>query len=221
MPPPNKLRTFVGGCVWLSATVRNKLAVSAEEVYFQYMTSRRWVIAALLCTASLTIGSARADTSIQGLVLNSEGKPVAGAEVRAEKLGASAARRLINLITTTDAVGRYAFNNLPIGPYTITVIGKNGAHSNPRTAYSTNDNQPIRRFMSPVPYQLRPDFGTRVAANDTKVAKRYVWKPGETGSHIGGQWVNAAEANNPSMNPLEVTNGDLSRTPSLRVNSLR
>src|ERR1700719_5128537 len=144
------------------------------------MTSRRWVMAALLGGATLTIGSVRADTSIQGLVLNSEGKPVAGAEVRAEKADISA-RRLINLITTTDAGGRYAFNNLPIGPYTLTVVGKNGAKSNPRTAYSTDNNQPIRRFMSPVPYQLRPDFGTRVAANDAKVTKRYVWKPGETG----------------------------------------
>ena len=54
------------------------------------MTSRRWVIAAVLCGASLAIGSAgAADTSIQGLVLNSEGKPVAGAEVRAAQIGNS------------------------------------------------------------------------------------------------------------------------------------
>jgi Carboxypeptidase regulatory-like domain len=194
-----------------------KLAVLAEEAYAHFMTSRRWVMAAILGGATLTIGSVRADTSIQGLVLNSEGKPVAGAEVRADKADNSSARRLV---TKTDAGGRYAFNNLPVGPYTITVVGQNGARSNPRTAYSTDNNQPIRRFMSPVPYQLRPDFGTRVAANDAKVTKRYVWKPGETGSHIGGQWINAADASRPSTNPLQITN-DLSSTPSLRVSSMR
>jgi hypothetical protein len=178
------------------------------------MTSRRWVIAAVLCGASLAIGSAgAADTSIQGLVLNSEGKPVAGAEVRADRLGTSARR----IITMTDAGGRYAFNNLPIGPYTITVVGKDGVRSIPRTAYSDDSGQSTRRFISAVPYQLRPDFDPRASSNNKK---RYVWKPGETGTHIGGQWIKVPDARQPSTNPLEKTNGDLSVVPCLRINSL-
>jgi hypothetical protein len=178
------------------------------------MASRRWVIAAALCGAALSIGSAEADTSIQGLVLNNEGKPVAGAEVRADRLGTSARR----IITTTDAGGRYAFNNLPIGPYTITVVGKDGAKSIPRTAYSDDSGQSTRRFISAVPYQLRPDFDPRASVNDEKLKKRYVWKPGETGTHIGGQWIKAPDARGPSTNPLEKTNGDLSIVPCLRIN---
>jgi Carboxypeptidase regulatory-like domain len=178
------------------------------------MTSRRWVIAAVLCGVSLTIGSAEADTSIQGLVLNSQGKPVAGAEVRADRLGTSARR----IITTTDAGGRYAFNNLPMGPYTITVVGKDGAKSIPRTAYSDDSGQSTRRFISAVPYQLRADFEPRASANDANLKKRYVWKPAETGTHIGGQWIKAPDARGPSANPLEKTNGDLSLVPALRIN---
>jgi hypothetical protein len=178
------------------------------------MTSRRWVIAVLFCGAAWTIGSAgAADTSIQGLVTNNEGKPIAGAEVRADRLDISARR----IVTMTDAGGRYAFNNLPAGPYTITVVGINGAKSNPRTAYSADSGQPVRRFISAVPYQLRPDFDPHASSN---AKMRYVWKPGETGTHIGGQWIKVPDARQPSTNPLEKTNGDLSVVPSLRINSL-
>jgi hypothetical protein len=80
-----------------------------------------------------------------------------------------------------------------------------------------DDGQPIRRFISPVPYQVRPDYRTGTPAN---VRGRYVWKADETGSHIGGRWITPEEAARPSGNPIEIVGGpDVNHSPALRVNS--
>ncbi|HEY4284408.1 MAG TPA: carboxypeptidase-like regulatory domain-containing protein [Chthoniobacterales bacterium] len=179
--------------------------------------SHRGIIA-VLCGLLLAL-PAMADTkSIQGLVLNSAGKPIVGAEVRADRADGSAKR----VVTKTDAEGRYAFMALPSGSYSITVVGEGGAHSLPalRTVPSASDSgQPIRRFISALPYQVKPDYRAGSSAN---VRARYVWKPGETGSHIGGRWIKASEAGDPSTNPLEkLGDGDFNRSAALRVNSAR
>lgn len=176
-------------------------------------------IFAVLCGLLLIVISAKADTNaIQGLVLNSAGKPVAGAEVRADRADVSAKR----VVTKTDAEGRYAFMDIPAGRYSITVVGEGGAHSLPtmRTVPSAADSgQPIRRFISALPYQVKPDYKAGSSAN---VRARYVWKPAETGSHIGGRWIKAGEANDPSTTPLETLgNSEFSRSAALRVNSAR
>jgi hypothetical protein len=182
------------------------------------MTYSQCRIACILCGALFTFSSAKADTkSVEGLIINSRGRPVAGAEVRADRTDVSAKR----FVTKTDAEGRYAFNALPAGKYSITVVAEGGAHTQARiaTVPTTADNgQPIRRFVSPLPYQVKPDFRTGSSVN---VRTRYVWQPGETGSHIGGRWIKAAEANQPSTNPLETLGGsDINRSPFLRVNSV-
>jgi hypothetical protein len=176
-------------------------------------------ITTAVCAVLLIVASSRADTkSIEGLVINKQGNPVAGAEVRAERKDSSAAP----LITKTDSRGLYAFTSIPAGKYTVTVTGEAGAHSLPRTAAVSatgNDGQPIRRFISPLPYQVRPDYRSGTPIN---VRRRYVWKSGETGSHIGGRWIAPAEAAAPSNNPLETLSGaNVYATPSLRVNSSR
>src|SRR5437763_16045577 len=120
------------------------------------MAISHWRIAPALCGAFLAFSAAHADTpSLQGRVTNTDGKPVAGAEVRAERADAASRR----IVTKTNADGRYAFNALPAGRYSISVIAENGAQTLPRTATvpSIGDNgQPIRRFISPLPYQVKP-----------------------------------------------------------------
>jgi hypothetical protein len=171
----------------------------------------------VLCGFLLMVILAKADTkSVQGLVINSTGKPVAGAEVRADRTDVSAKR----VVTKTDEQGRYVFTALPVGRYSITVVGDGGAHSVPamRMVPTTADSgQPVRRFISALPYQVKPDFRAGSSAN---VRARYVWKPGDSGSHIGGRWIKVAEANDPSTTPLETLgNSDLNRAPYMRLNS--
>jgi hypothetical protein len=67
-------------------------------------------------------GSARADnSSIQGTVIGTDGKRLAGAEVRAERLDAKGAV----VLTKTDAKGQFAFKVVPAGAYAVTAIVNN------------------------------------------------------------------------------------------------
>lgn len=184
------------------------------------MAAGRWSIASALCGVLLLAGSAQADTkdtnSIQGLVINKAGKPVAGAEVKAQRKDSTAPP----VVTKTDERGLYAFTSLPAGKYSVTVVADNGAKAPPIVANvgsTADDGRPVRRFISPLPYQVRPDYRSGTPVN---VRRRYVWKDSETGSHIGGRWVPVSDADGPSGNPLEVLGGaDLGHSPALRLNS--
>ena len=60
------------------------------------------------------------NSSIQGTVIGTDGRLVAGAEVRAERLDAKAAVA----VTKTDAKGQYAFKVLPAGAYAVAATVK-------------------------------------------------------------------------------------------------
>ena len=182
------------------------------------MARSQWRIPLILCGAVFFLNSAFAGPNPQrldGVVVNKEGKPVPDAEVRADSTNSAA-----SFVTRTGADGKYVFASLPAGKYSITVVSQNGGHSEARfaTVGLTSDNgQPIRRFISALPYQVKPDY--RGGGSTANVRARYVWQPGETGSHIGGRWIKAQDAA-PSTNPLEIIVGsDLNHSPSLRVNS--
>jgi len=166
----------------------------------------------------LSLTPVKGDTnSVQGLITGADGKPVARAEVQADRTDAAGKR----VVTKTDANGYYKFAALPAGKYSITVVTEGGsARASAATAtVSSSDGQPIRRFISAMPYQVKADFRGRVRANPRT---QYVWKPGETGSHIAGRWVKVSELKEPSADPLQkLPNTDVSTVPSLRVISLR
>src|ERR1043166_9207662 len=72
----------------------------------------------LLCVC----GSLLAETnSVHGTVIGTDGKPLAGAVVRAERLDAKAAP----VLTSTDAKGQYVLKGLPAGAYSVIAIVKN------------------------------------------------------------------------------------------------
>src|SRR5436309_15214920 len=72
--------------------------------------------------------------SFQGTVIGTDGKPLAGAVVRAERLDAKTAP----VLTSTDAKGQYVFKGLPAGAYSVIAIVKNVPKS--RAAVRTQSN---------------------------------------------------------------------------------
>jgi hypothetical protein len=178
------------------------------------MARSHWGVASLLCGIVAAFTSAQADTnSVQGLITGKDGKPLAHAEVFAQRTDAAGKR----ITTKTDDKGHYIFTSLPAGKYSITVVTERGASEPARaTATIAADGQPIRRFISPLPYQIKPDFGTGAPAN---VMRRMVWQPGETGSMIGGRWINASDAGQPSINPIQNLGTNINGCPALRINS--
>ena len=84
------------------------------------------IIAAFSVVLTVVTGSTLADdkkpakpkTSIGGKVIGENGKPQAGAEIRALRVDAKAP-----VVTAwTDSSGRYAFANLPVGVYSVTAV---------------------------------------------------------------------------------------------------
>jgi hypothetical protein len=140
----------------------------------------------------LSWSSAIADTKvIQGTLVGKDGKPVAGADIRADRLDA----KTPPATTKTDAQGRYVFKVLPVGAYKITVIVKEvpKMHAEVKTR---SDGW------------AKVDFDLRTPANGTTTKKRFVWVPGEPGSHIGGRWMEVEQANMPSASNVETIGTD-------------
>jgi len=156
------------------------------------MSARSGIIAAALFAFILAWSSASADTkAIQGSLLGIDGKPVAGAEIRADRLDAKEPPA----ITKTDAQGRYVFKVLPVGAYKVTAFVKSvpKMHAEVKTRADG---------------WAKVDFDMRTPANGSTMKKRFVWVPGEPGSHIGGRWVEVDQANMPSASAVDTVGTD-------------
>jgi hypothetical protein len=154
--------------------------------------SRSGIIASSVIAFVLGTASTWADNkSIQGTLLGLDGKPLAGAEIKAERLDAKATPT----ITKTDGQGRYLFRGLPVGAYALTAYVKSVPKS--RGMVRTRSDG-----------WAKVDFDLRTPANGPHIKKHWVWVKGEPGSHIGGRWVEVDQVNTPSMSATDVLNTD-------------
>jgi Carboxypeptidase regulatory-like domain len=156
------------------------------------MFNRSRIIAAVSLAFILGTFSARADSkSIQGTVTGTDGKPFAGAEIRANRLDEKAAP----VVTKTDAQGHYTFKALPAGAYAVTAFVKTvpKMHATVRTR---GDGW------------AKVDFDLRLKPNDASIKRKYVWVNGEPGSHIGGRWVPVEQANEPGVSAVDTIGAD-------------
>jgi hypothetical protein len=157
------------------------------------MFTRSGIIAVFAVAFILAGGSAGAadSKSIQGTLTGVDGKPLGGAEIRAERLDA----KVPPAITKTDAQGRYVFKVLPVGAYAVTAYVKSVPKS--RAMLKTRSDG-----------WAKVDFDLRMKANGPDIKKRYVWVNGEPGSHIGGRWVEVDQAKTPSTNAVDTIDTD-------------
>ena len=119
--------------------------------------------------ASIPVGPAR----IQGEVKDSKGQPVAGAEVHIKGKDGSAER-----IVRTDDTGHYGIGKLPVTDYEV-VLFVNG-----QIKASINNT----KVYPDKPTQLDFKLTGAHAANQKKHT-HMVYQPAETGSNLGGHWV--------------------------------
>ena len=150
-------------------------------------------IAAAAVVASLLVGTSvwAGTKSIQGTLVGMDGKPIAGAEIRADRLDAKTERT----VTQTDAQGHYTFRALPAGAYAVTAVVKSVAKS--RAMVRTRDDG-----------WAKVDFDLRTRPDSPNIKKKYVWVKGEPGSHIGGRWIEVDQANQPTTSAVDVVGTD-------------
>ena len=128
----------------------------------------------VLCVASAWAGP----SSIQGIVKDAKGQPIKGADVRIESKDG---KQLFNTVKT-DVKGRYISQGLQPGVYRVTLM-VNGAMKGSIMNTKTKADQPTQ-----LNFDLKPVAASQAAAG-AKTGKHKVWVPNNTGTHIGGRWV--------------------------------
>jgi hypothetical protein len=163
------------------------------------------LIGFLLCAANAWAGPA----SIQGIVKDAQGKPIKGADVRVESRDG---KQVFNTVKT-DTKGRYISQGLQPGVYRVSLV-VNGAVKAAIGNTKTKADQATQ-----LNFDLKP-VAAGQASTEQKKGKHMVWVPANTGSHMGGRWVEVPDgASEPgTLNVKKVSAEELRRESLTRGN---
>src|SRR4030095_13160762 len=130
------------------------------------------LVSAVAAWAASPTGPAR----IQGVVKDSRGAAVAGAEVHIKSKDGSGLEKIVR----TDAGGNYGVRNLPLTDYEVVLfIGG-------QVKASINNTKALNGKPTQLDFKLTGQYG---ADPMPKKHTHMVYMPAETGSHLGGRWV--------------------------------
>ncbi len=139
------------------------------------------LIGLFLCAASAWAGT----SALQGVVKDPKGKPIKAADIRIEARDGS---KLLKTVKT-DATGHYISAGLPVGTYRVTLI-VNGA-----IKASINNTKTTLGAPTELNFDLKPGSASQ-ASGSAKKGKHMVWMPPQTGTHMGGRWVEVDDNGN-------------------------
>lgn len=160
-------------------------------------------IRVLVLSAFVFAGSLFAGTSaVEGIVKDANERPISGADVRVEPRNGGRSR-----LVKSDARGHYIYDGLsPGATYRVTLL-INGV-------VKASINNVLGKAGST---QLNFDLKTSSVSGDrmvTKNGRHYVYIPAETGSHLGGRWVEVDE--NGKADSIGVNNVERANAEALR-----
>jgi 5-hydroxyisourate hydrolase-like protein (transthyretin family) len=145
-------------------------------------------IGLFLCIANAWAGP----SSIQGIVKDAKGQPIKNADVRIQ----SRDGKQLFATVKTDAKGRYISQGLQPGVYRVSLV-VNGAIKASIMNTKTKANQATQ-----LNFDLKQATASEAAA--LKKGKHMVWIPSNTGTHIGGRWVEVDEGGAAAAGDLNV-----------------
>ena len=167
------------------------------------MSTRATLIALITLSLAFLSQTVHADgLAIRGTVKGTDGKLLAGAEVRAQRLDGKGPVT----VATTNAKGEFSFTKLTLGAYKVTAV----VNKVPKSVTSINTR---------AEGWVRVDFDLAATAKKTS-HKRMVWVPNsETGSHIGGGHWEAVDDTNTGhgASSMERVDGSVVNTPNSGV----
>jgi Carboxypeptidase regulatory-like domain len=120
-----------------------------------------------------------APLTIQGDVKGPDGKPVPSAEVRIQRAGG----KVFGGTLKTDGRGRYLFKDLALGSYILRASADGMAATSVDNVVTRADGA-VR-----VDFNLKKQTGAASAPQTKKKGTHMVFVPAETGSNMGGRWV--------------------------------
>lgn len=142
---------------------------------------------------------------VQGDVKDSQGAPVLGAELHVRAKDGSGFYRIAH----TDASGHYAVSKLPNTDYEV-ILFFNGS-----VKASINNAKTFANKPTQLDFKLTGSY----AANKAKKHTHMVYVPAETGSHLGGRWVEVDD--NSDIAAAAAGANNLSRAGNAAVRSLQ
>ena len=152
----------------------------------------------LIAGGEFAVGS-----TVEGMVRDGNGRPIGGADIRIEARAGHSSAGLVK----SDPRGHYTYGGLTPGiTYRVTLL-INGA-------IKASINNVLAKTG---PTELNFDLKTSSALGNSvvvKKGKRYVYVPAETGSHLGGRWVEVDE--NGQANSVNVNNVERAGSEALR-----
>jgi Carboxypeptidase regulatory-like domain len=130
---------------------------------------------------------------VQGTVTDPAGQPVKNAEIRIEPRNGG------NVLATTktDANGRYSTAALPVGIYRISLIVNGAVRS------SINNTKTRANKSTELNFQLQAASASQKTTS-AKKTKHMVWVPSNTGTHMGGRWVEVDDSGSTAADALNV-----------------
>jgi hypothetical protein len=157
------------------------------------------LISVIAASASTPVGPGR----IQGVVKDSKGQAIAGAEVHIQAKDGSGLQKTIR----TDASGNYGCSKLPATDYEV-VLFVNG-----QIKASIKNT----KVLSDKPTQLDFKLTGNYASNQKKKT-HMVYMPAETGSNLSGHWVEVDDQTGPAAT---ATTGNLQRGNGQMIRSFQ
>ena len=154
---------------------------------------------------SLVLMSANAwgaPSAIEGTVKDPKGQAISGADVRIEASGGW------NKVVKTDAKGHYVYNGLDMGTYRVSLLVNGSIKA------SINDVKTRLGDPTTLNFDLRASTRSQASAPAKKKATHMVYMPMETGSNIGGRWVEVDDngtADTAGRDNLKKVNGNALR----------
>jgi hypothetical protein len=145
----------------------------------------------------LSVATALAGGSaIQGVVKDAKGQAIKGADVQIQSRDG---KKLLQTVKT-DGSGRYVSEGLAAGVYRVTLV-VNGAVKASITNTETKAGQ-----RTQLNFDLKQATASQAGA-PAKKKKHVVWVPSQTGSHLGGRWVEVDENDTADTGALNVKKG--------------
>ena len=145
----------------------------------------------LISAVAAWAGSPTGPARIQGVVKDSRGAAVAGAEVHIKSKDGSGLEK----IARTDATGNYGVGNLPLTDYEV-VLFVGG-----QIKASINNTKALNGKPTQLDFKLTGQYAADTTA---KKHTHMVYMPSETGSHLGGRWVEVDDQTGPAADGSKV-----------------
>ena len=158
------------------------------------------LISGIAAWASTPVGPGR----IQGVVKDSKGQPIAGAEVHIQAKDGSGVQKIIR----SDAGGNYGCSKLPTTDYEVVLFINGQVKASIKNA----------KVLSDKPTQLDFKLTGTYAANQKKKHTHMVYVPAETGSNLSGHWVEVDDQTGPAAT---ATTGNLQRGNGQMIRSFQ